>query len=419
MSGFNSNTGRYGVSSISIGSSGAAPLSTGLLSEDRLGYMSSPMSPGAGEVAMPLSSGGLGLQADSSPGAAGGKHGVAAPVVTGPSKHPRLVSLDCFRGLVIAWMIFADEIGVAWNNSWDHAPWDGLHFADFVFPSFVFIIGLAVPLSLPARKLQTVKDKLLASRKALWRCFKMFLVGWICASGGFPGHYRLAITRIPGILQRLAFVYLVLVLIHVWVPLVKNAPVEGSEEAEEEDSDDEEEEEEARKRSSAAAGAAAAGAGASGATMAYMTRVSHFSPVASSPSEGGYASVSGGGDIGSALDDGEAGRRRWKRIVRGLRLYRRYAWQWLVAFLFAGLWLGLTFGTRVPGCESNGHSALTPWCSAAKYWDNKLIGSAHMYSHPTYQRSHWCSSNAPGDFPRTDAPAWCAEPFDPEVCLRT
>jgi hypothetical protein len=60
-----------------------------------------------------------------------------------PSKHPRLLSLDCFRGLTIAWMIQSDEGGDAWTHTCDHSPWNGLHFADFVFPAFVFIVGMA------------------------------------------------------------------------------------------------------------------------------------------------------------------------------------------------------------------------------------------------------------------------------------
>jgi len=132
-----------------------------------------------------------------------------------PSKHPRLLSLDCFRGLVIAWMIMADEAASAWTYTLEHAPWDGIRFADFVFPAFVFIVGLAVPLS--THKLMA--DRWGATRKAVWRAIKMFLVGFLVSSGGFPGAYRLRTLRIPGILQRIAFCYLVTVLIHVWVPV--------------------------------------------------------------------------------------------------------------------------------------------------------------------------------------------------------
>jgi predicted acyltransferase len=34
----------------------------------------------------------------------------------------------------------SDESDNCWNHWIDHAPWDGIHFADFVFPGFVFIV---------------------------------------------------------------------------------------------------------------------------------------------------------------------------------------------------------------------------------------------------------------------------------------
>ena len=158
---------------------------------------------------------------DATSGNVGGSNTVPAPVSgaqtlsASPSKHPRLMSLDCFRGLVIAWMIMSDEGGEPWTHWIDHSPWDGIHFADFVFPAFVFIVGMAIPLSTHKFAL----DRWGATRKAVWRAAKMFLVGFISASGGFPAAYGLDNIRIPGILQRIAFCYLMLVLIHIWVPV--------------------------------------------------------------------------------------------------------------------------------------------------------------------------------------------------------
>lgn len=193
--------------------------------EGSLSYMSSPtqLDEDGGVQGLALGHGhghGGAAGADDHEDAAGlglGSGGVVGAVKAKgtPSRHPRLLSLDCFRGLVIAWMIVSDEAGDAWTSWIDHAPWDGIHFADFVFPAFVFIVGMAVPLS--THKLMA--DRWAATRKALWRAIKMFTVGWVCASGGFPAAYALNRTRIPGILQRIAFCYLVTVLIHVWVPV--------------------------------------------------------------------------------------------------------------------------------------------------------------------------------------------------------
>ncbi len=66
-----------------------------LLSADSLGYAnaSSPLSPSAFD--------------DSDLATAQGVDADGLPVKSSPSKHPRLMSLDCFRGLTIAWMIMA------------------------------------------------------------------------------------------------------------------------------------------------------------------------------------------------------------------------------------------------------------------------------------------------------------------------
>jgi heparan-alpha-glucosaminide N-acetyltransferase len=75
-----------------------------------------------------------------------------------PSARPlarRLLSLDAFRGLVIAGMIFVNFIGEmpdipAWLK---HAPSteDTITVPDLVFPAFLFITGVSIPLSLEKR----------------------------------------------------------------------------------------------------------------------------------------------------------------------------------------------------------------------------------------------------------------------------
>src|ERR1700704_6524051 len=80
-----------------------------------------------------------------------------------PSRHeamgdlpPRLTSLDAFRGLVILTMIFVNFLaGVSDIPSWaKHTPdkVDGYTFVDLVFPGFLFIVGVAIPLALQNRR---------------------------------------------------------------------------------------------------------------------------------------------------------------------------------------------------------------------------------------------------------------------------
>lgn len=58
-------------------------------------------------------------------------------------KSDRLVSLDVLRGVTIAMMIFVDFCGES-TPAIDHSPWDGIKLADFVMPSFDFIVGISL-----------------------------------------------------------------------------------------------------------------------------------------------------------------------------------------------------------------------------------------------------------------------------------
>lgn len=62
----------------------------------------------------------------------------------------RLKSLDIFRGIAIVLMIFVNSGG---GHYWwiEHATWNGLHFADLVFPWFLFIMGVCIPLSVKSQ----------------------------------------------------------------------------------------------------------------------------------------------------------------------------------------------------------------------------------------------------------------------------
>jgi len=65
-----------------------------------------------------------------------------------PSKHRRLLSLDIQRGLTIALMVFADEIGEAYPHL-NHSPWSNITMADYVMPWFLFMVGTSMVISHP------------------------------------------------------------------------------------------------------------------------------------------------------------------------------------------------------------------------------------------------------------------------------
>ncbi len=130
-----------------------------------------------------------------------------------PPTGRRLPSVDCLRGLAVAGMILA-------NNPGDrdhvyamlrHAAWDGCTLADLVFPLFLFLVGVSVALAVDGYR---IRDGLAPGfwPRVLRRACVLFLLGlaenaWL--------HLSLAELRLPGVLQRIAVVYLVAVWLHV------------------------------------------------------------------------------------------------------------------------------------------------------------------------------------------------------------
>src|SRR5215469_11173364 len=90
----------------------------------------------------------------------------------------RLVSLDAFRGVVMAFMIMVNNNGSERDAyaQMRHAEWHGWTLTDTVFPSFVWIVGVAITLSLGKRLAAGVpRSRLLLT--ALRRAAILFVLG--------------------------------------------------------------------------------------------------------------------------------------------------------------------------------------------------------------------------------------------------
>ncbi len=125
----------------------------------------------------------------------------------------RLASLDLFRGFTIAAMILVNnQLGPGAYAQLRHADWDGLTFTDLVFPSFLWIAGVATTLS-TANRLERGHTRGDLLRNALRRAAIIFAIGLLLnALWGFD----VATLRIPGVLQRIALCYLAGTLIYLW-----------------------------------------------------------------------------------------------------------------------------------------------------------------------------------------------------------
>lgn len=135
----------------------------------------------------------------------------------------RLKSLDAFRGFTVAAMIIVNTPG-----SWDevfppllHAQWNGVTPADFIFPFFIFIVGISIALAYgKIRTSGTAKGPLVG--KALKRAVLIFALGlllWL-----FPD-FDFSELRLPGVLQRIAVVFLACVLLFLYTSWVQQAVI--------------------------------------------------------------------------------------------------------------------------------------------------------------------------------------------------
>ena len=70
-------------------------------------------------------------------------------------RAPRIASIDIFRGMTMMLMIFVNELAEVKGLPWwtYHAPGrvDVMTYVDMVFPFFLFIVGLSLPLSIDQR----------------------------------------------------------------------------------------------------------------------------------------------------------------------------------------------------------------------------------------------------------------------------
>ncbi|MRV76384.1 DUF1624 domain-containing protein [Duganella sp. FT92W] len=126
----------------------------------------------------------------------------------------RYPSLDVLRGLTVALMIIVNTPG-DWSTVYApllHAQWHGFTPTDWVFPTFLFVVGNALSFALP-------KYAQLGTRAVLARVGKrsaiMFALGFLLFwfpfvapdSAGHWGLISLSGARIPGVLQRIALCF--------------------------------------------------------------------------------------------------------------------------------------------------------------------------------------------------------------------
>lgn len=117
----------------------------------------------------------------------------------------RLISLDFFRGLTIIGMIIVNTPG---SHTYvfpplEHAEWNGITPTDYIFPFFIYIVGVSIVLAY-TKYLSKGRERGEMVPKIIKRSLIIFGLGLFLNL--FP-NFDFANIRIPGVLQRIAIVF--------------------------------------------------------------------------------------------------------------------------------------------------------------------------------------------------------------------
>src|SRR6478735_6694765 len=139
----------------------------------------------------------------------------------------RIISVDFLRGLTVAAMILVNNPG-SWNFVYpglEHAEWNGFSFADLIFPTFLFIVGISITYALGSARNEGV-DKPAVTKRIIKRSLTLFGIGLILNTFPFINlevffsTHEFALMdfnsfRIPGVLQRISIVFFFCALLFV------------------------------------------------------------------------------------------------------------------------------------------------------------------------------------------------------------
>lgn len=147
----------------------------------------------------------------------------SGPTNTSPLRRSeRLTSIDVLRGFAIFCIVGFEGVVTSVQDAardhptalgraagsigrqFAHSTWQGLSFYDVIFPLFLILAGVAIPLSLP--KVVARSGRAGAFVHALKRATVLFALGILC-NGGFSEPWPE--VRLLGVLQRIALCYVV------------------------------------------------------------------------------------------------------------------------------------------------------------------------------------------------------------------
>jgi predicted acyltransferase len=137
-----------------------------------------------------------------------------------PPGKGRLASLDALRGFDMFWIIggwwIAQGLAKGLNSTWyndyiepqtHHAPWEGFTAWDLIMPLFLFVVGVAMPLSF-AKRIQRGEGALKVYTHIVFRVIVLWFLGMI-AQGGLLEYDLSQMRFYSNTLQAIAIGYLI------------------------------------------------------------------------------------------------------------------------------------------------------------------------------------------------------------------
>ncbi len=98
----------------------------------------------------------------------------------------RVYSIDIMRGITLILMLFVNDLYMPGVPSWlGHmkADFDGMGLADWVFPGFLFMVGMSIPFSI-GKRISEFQDSTKISRHIAIRSISLIIIGVLMLNSG-------------------------------------------------------------------------------------------------------------------------------------------------------------------------------------------------------------------------------------------
>jgi predicted acyltransferase len=144
-------------------------------------------------------------------------------IITPPSHSlERLGSLDVMRGFIVAGMILVNfsMVGAGFRQfaiyrQLAHADWAGFTFADFIFPAFIFMVGVSIALAN-----RDAEGRVPRISAVIARSLRLFVLGFLLSNLIYQWRHGWSFNGdflVMGVLQRISLCYLAATLLQSWL----------------------------------------------------------------------------------------------------------------------------------------------------------------------------------------------------------